>query len=922
MPALYLLPQAFFPSNTRSFLSLDYQSLIKEKKKSIMDAYVNEPWPATSRRASIIVPEVVQDQGSSSLSQDTTLSTGNTQESICNQEANDNDYSQLSLLIQENESSQPNDAYSLPLRLNKMSQWAKVMQGLTSDEAILSSRFVELCRLSSIESELDKGDTLVFIDYPDIKRRHSEQTDCYGMSYSSQKFRVHSKKLLATGSAKFADMLNPTHQFRVQRRRKLAKSLPDGIKYVLDLTPPSEGDDLVFQMTQLSLTPGIIKWWAASDLHKVTSWLVTGHDDICTCGQRPIPGWGVPKEGGKGKGKAQHVFEEPMPHDSNNNSTDNGNGNENANSDKVIPPTSHDLLSKKMHGINRPYETPNYRNIPDYCPIRHRNNIIRLLMMIEGHDVMLDSANRVWTLVGLAKIFDCPSVVRDPVTQWIMYNENTRFIEVLPEEALQIGFALELVQVSQCAFRILVNELALKEASTSSRRDLSRVTIFGRRLGNLDDELYNIVQHAARALVERVSLIPGTIQSDYSLDCWMIEEWVNLRKMEGALAEEISACSSVALETLHVVMTGIKDSVKNSFARLTVSDENSLTSFVSMDEDRATYVLPEDFEPLQDIEEGMNLTQRLLCPFIYRQLGDLWNSSFAESQWLAEISTGIYGPLVAQTRNAIEQVLYANPSKASLPSWWVFLNHLGEPLTVKDPLVNLPALNRQIHAAMLPYSSSWVRFDIEPPLNMTRHMLLTLDNNEMKFLPLWAGGCNDGTGGVFEAELPPASWGPNGPGPAYHTGNTIPSTTSSVSGSLAGDFSAIKFRGSTVVGSLDAQDSISTVYAPGHVIADNVSIVSESFEADGSENYQEARFVVPADHQDTGRAVDMMVEFLHSDADTASVVTDGAETIANNDGSGDEDAMNIDDPMTQVIAQSDESDNESNASTLEAWESI
>ncbi|UKZ85217.1 uncharacterized protein TrAFT101_001086 [Trichoderma asperellum] len=892
-----------------------------------MDAYMyeNEPWPATSRRASIIVPQVVQDQGSSSVSQDTTVSTGVTQEPARNQETDvKND---LYSLIKESQRSRSDPAYSTSVEydlpgLNNMSQWAKVMQGLTSDEAILSSRFVELCRLRSIESELNEGDTLVFIDYPDIKRRHSEQTDCYGISYSSQKFRVHSKKLLATGSAKFAEMLNPTYQFRVQRRRKLTKNLPDGVKYVLDLTPPSEGDDLVFQMTQLSLTPGIIKWWAANDLHKVTSWLVTGHDDICTCGQRPIPGWGVPKEEKKGKMQVQHEFEEPTSHDSSNNNSYNDSGNDNTNV-KIIPPSPHDLLSKMIHGINRPYETPSYRNIPDYCPIRHRNNIIRLLMMIEGHDVMLDSANRVWTLVGLAKIFDCPSVVRDPVTQWIIYNENTRFIEVLPEEALQIGFTLELAQVTQCAFRILVNELAIKEASTSSIRDLSRVTIFGRRLGDLDDELKNIVQHAARALVERVSLIPNAFTSEFSLDCWMIEEWVNLRKMEGVLAQETSASSVVALESLRVLMTGIQNSVKNSFERLTVGDENSQTSFISMDEDRASYVLPEDFELLQDIEQSMNLTQRLLCPFIYRQLGDIWNTSFNESQWLAETASGLSGPLMARARNAIEQVFYTSPSKASIPSWWVFLNPVGEPLTVKDPLVNLSALNRQIHAATLPYSSSWVRFDIEPPLNITRHMLLTLDNNEMKFLPLWAGGCNDGTGGVFEAELPPASWGPNGPGPAYHTGNTIASA-SSVSGSLANDFSTMKFRGSTVVGSLDAQDSISTVYGPGHVIADDVSIASESFDADGLENYyQEARYLVPADHQDTGRAVDMMVESLHSDADTASVVTDSAATVSNNDSSGDEGVMNIDDPVTQVIAQSDESDdNESNASTLEAWEDI
>ncbi|KAM0259043.1 hypothetical protein ACHAQJ_003544 [Trichoderma viride] len=884
-----------------------------------MDAsmYVNEPWPFAARRSSIIVPEVVQDQASAGI----TIISDNAHEPARDPGISDDDSNFLTILNRINERSRSDASSSTKAQYSasefkSMSQWAKVISGRmsdrVSDDSIHSSRFVELCRLRAIQSELNKGDTLVFIDFTDVSRR-SPQTDCYGMTYSSQKFRVHSEKLLATGSTKFAEMLSPTYQFRIQRRRKLTKSLPEGVKYVLDLTPASEGDDLVFQMTQLSLTPGIIKWWAADDLHKVTSWLVSGHDDVCTCGSRPIPGWGVPKEEGNEQDQDQPPIE---------NSTPNSNKTSSNDTEKIVPPASYDLISKKMHGINQPYDTPEYRNIPDYCPIRHRNNIIRLLMMIEGHDVMLDSANRVWTLVALAKIFDCTSVVRDPVTQWIMYNENTKFIEVLPEEALQIGFALELVQITQCAFRILVNELAIKEASTDPDRDLSRVTIFGRRLGNLDDELYNIVQHAARALVERVSLIPDTFKSEYSLDCWMIDEWVNLRKMEAVLGQERSGSSLVALEFLRDLMTAIHNTIKNSFERLAANDESLRPSFVSMDEDRATYVLPQDYEFLQDIEQNLNLTQRLLCPFIYRQLAEIWDVNFSQSKWLAEATSGLSGRIMARSQNAIQQLIYANPTRATLPSWQIFLDQLGEPLAVKNPLVNLALLNRQIHDAVLPYSSSWVRFDIEPPLNITRHMLLTLDNNEMKFLPLWAGGCNDGTGGVFEVELPPADWGPNGPGPAYHTGNTIPST-SSVSGSLVNDFSTMKFRGSTVVGSVDAQDSISTVYAPGHVIADNVSIASESFDMDGAEYYQEARFVVPADHQDTGRAVDMMVESLHSDADTASVMTDRVDVTGNNDGSGDDDVMNIDDPLTQVIAQSDESDSDdSNASTLEAWDKL
>lgn len=52
----------------------------------------------------------------------------------------------------------------------------------------------------------------------------------------------------------------------------------------------------------------------------------------------------------------------------------------------------------------------------------------------------------------------------------------------------------------------------------------------------------------------------------------------------------------------------------------------------------------------------------------------------------------------------------------------------------------------------------------------------------MKYLPLWAGGNEDGTGGVFEPAIPPAEYGvaPNGPGPAYHTGVSVFSQASSM----------------------------------------------------------------------------------------------------------------------------------------------
>lgn len=81
-------------------------------------------------------------------------------------------------------------------------------------------------------------DTLVFIDYPNSARF----AEYVGLATP---FRVHSANLLKTGSRVFRELLSPTKNFRAIRRRKLVNQLPEGVKYVIDLTPPDEGDEAV-----------------------------------------------------------------------------------------------------------------------------------------------------------------------------------------------------------------------------------------------------------------------------------------------------------------------------------------------------------------------------------------------------------------------------------------------------------------------------------------------------------------------------------------------------------------------------------------------------------------------------------------------------------------------------------------------------
>ncbi|CAJ0549286.1 Ff.00g028990.m01.CDS01 [Fusarium sp. VM40] len=773
---------------------------------------------------------------------------------------------------------------------------------LMCKQDIEDTRNFELYRLHSVRFELNQGDTLVFIDYP--THNSIDHTDCNGIFYKSQELRVHSDKLLETGSSKFAEMLGPTYQFRIQRRRKMVNKLPEGIKYLLDLTPPSEGDELVFQMTELSLTPAITKWWSSYMMHTVDPLLVTGHADVCTCNRYP-----------KAEASDEEAVKKEDCSGTVQNDTESTNGsmpNQHKKSKKakepLIPLHPERALQMKAGNDNEVYVTPSYRRVPDYCPIRHRNGILRLLMLIEGKGIILDSAIRVWTMVKIGTIFDCTSILRDRVTQWIMHGQNTTFIEVLPEEALQIAFALKIPQVAESSFRILVNELALKlAADKDSYKEPSQTTIFGRRVGDLPDELRNLVQHAAQALVDRVSEVDATMRNAELYDFWDIEEWKKLRKIEQLLTEENTPLGQEALASIRLLMDALVFEVTQTWDEVMTSPPAyNHETYSSIDLDRLTYVEPRDFEKSPVIMQFFNPVQMLLCAAPYNDVGVALDGR----RWptvrckLAGHRHTLYATLVREATLALYGFLACNQRLTSNAQWGKILHDRPFPLmgmtaSLYRPIVSLIAIELDVKKAVGQITLSWTRNMIEPPLNNTRHLLLTLNDNELKYLPLWCGGCDDGTGGVFEEPIPETSMGANGPGPAYHTGHTIPSTPSSINGSMIDDMDALRVWGSTTGASINVHDSISTVYRADQVIAPDVSIASDSFTA-GESEYSNARYAVPADHQAMGEAINMTVETTDSES-ASSATTEGWNTP-------DEESNDSDNDMYMWTADSDSDD--------------
>ena len=86
-----------------------------------------------------------------------------------------------------------------------------------------------------------QGDTLIYIDAPQRQPEQDEREyERYIRRYQAP--MLMKKDTLTKYSPGLAKLFGPTQQYRFLRRRKLANKRPDNIKYVIDLTPPSEGE--------------------------------------------------------------------------------------------------------------------------------------------------------------------------------------------------------------------------------------------------------------------------------------------------------------------------------------------------------------------------------------------------------------------------------------------------------------------------------------------------------------------------------------------------------------------------------------------------------------------------------------------------------------------------------------------------------
>ncbi|RXG49805.1 hypothetical protein VDGE_00473 [Verticillium dahliae] len=530
------------------------------------------------------------------------------------------------------------------------------------------------------------------------------------------------------------------------------------------------------------------------DAFEVDPAAVNGHDDVCHCGKR-------------------------RPH--------------------------FELADERFNIWSRP---PDHRNIPDYCPIRHRICILRLLYLIEGKHVLLDSAPRVWTMIAISKIFGCLGLMVKPVAQWLLMWRNSTFLEVLPEEGLQIGMTFKFIDVTRFVFEILVYEKALKDAGDSIRSAAPNTTIFGRKSRDAGDDLDNMVQHAAQALVQRNSSVMTLLGSDTVFDDMDIPEWKRLAEVRRRLAAETDSHECAAAV---VVLDQLKQRILH-FWRKNILEEalGCLTGAEcgKVDDFRFRYVAPNSRERLNTIYDRMNPVQKGMCLFFHNRINTIartgpWQPGPLTPESPATKSLTFaqeyVGTLSVALKRSFEKVVAARPQLFA-----DFDRDLETGAASRNPF-RLVKFDNQVFGVLrecveIPRNDF---FDIPkkrtPSRFLTNHFLAFLVPDEVKFLPVWAGGQDDGTGRVFNDELPPAE---DGPDTGFRGGAAVvsPSVASmSVVEGLRGlDLESVLASETT---SMNVLKDGSIIYNPGRVIVDDESIHSETFTETG-DDYEAARW--------------------------------------------------------------------------------
>ncbi|TLD26901.1 hypothetical protein PspLS_04775 [Pyricularia sp. CBS 133598] len=683
--------------------------------------------------------------------------------------------------------------------------------------------------VQTVMGEMITGDTLIIIDVP---RGHLPNRTCTGSSYPHQyRFRICSSKLRSSGFDLFPRLLDDEkYQAKTFRRFSAKQTRPPDVTYILDLGPSTDEDLQSTQLETLSLSKGLIRWYKSAKVPPhVSPEIVSGHDDCCEC--------------------ADIATEEPVKSPTNS---------------PVKPPVKDQNGKGSIWDSHVP--SPEYRNIEDYCEVRHAANVVRLLRAIAGVPgcrLPLNSAPRAFTMAGLAKLFELnlsyqSSWLRNDMLSWFLADKNSYIMEVLTEESIIMAYNLKISKVARATYRLLVSEHALQlESRLPTQRGGHHFSVFGRPLKDInDDAIQTAVEHGGQALSERVLGIVQYLESDDALGWLGMQQWRDLEAVVQAIGNQktdslMPRKTKIDLESVQEAFASLKLALLK-IIRWRLVDATNLNSQSTMEryiENQSYYASYGHAVKFTEIWDNLNKRQKQLTAVFWENLERRWPYKIdimperVNLQLLAQRLSTAMGELT-------------NPDVTTGHESWPRHWHYR---------LNLELLVTQLYDSL--------QFNVCEPLrgqgiikpenselqlySMSSHLLVGLDEDEMRFLPLWADGLNDGSGGVYLSTIPPdmSDTAPIQPGPGYVTGHSRATTDAT----------------NSTVGDLDFDDldiqSIATMTETNAAGRATCSTIAPSSQVGGSEDldFHNARYAYPSQHQPVSVGVFGLVDTLDDD---------------------------------------------------------
>lgn len=334
------------------------------------------------------------------------------------------------------------------------------------------------------------GDTYVFIDPP---AQQPEQDNYSYLRYCERyknPLRMQKKKIMLLGCSFFNDAFRPDAQRSVTRRRGLVNRLPKPIKYVLDLTPRTEGEFVAYLTAELCCPEGVRKWYQAGERWNVSRMLIGGQEEYAAPFRLR-------------EDRAQNVDDSTIS------------GTVPMAVERVVQPlgSGSEVSREQQVGdsyspITTPKNVPKNNPVPlEYSPVRHRSAIERVLhAAVENLDPKIDSAPKLWTTFVVAKHYGIKrSALTDYIVRWLRASPNSYFLEVLPETSLKISDGLECLELCRDTFAILVGEEALANAYRCRKALPAGRTVHGRKPEDLPETYQTRLEYASKAFMERIT---------------------------------------------------------------------------------------------------------------------------------------------------------------------------------------------------------------------------------------------------------------------------------------------------------------------------------------------------------------------------------------------------------------------------------